>query len=380
MSHRASTKALLLQQETTEASVAQQSAFALARQREVVGWWPYSYDASFASVRIRCLHPLSQLRRNGYPVELFNPKNASSYEAVLFSKHLSQKSLLAAQELKQSGVRIIFDLCDNDFHNPMKKSKRQERASRLRQFIEMADKVVVSTEALAEVVLAEAKPSAPVSIIGDAVEQDLERVAVPIWQSWVGSMKVQRWTRRLRAQRRQGRRAVVWFGNGGSTYKGGIRDIAKIRAALEVVNREIPLSLTVVSNNRGTYREVVNGWAVPTQYVEWDLKSSAKIIAEHDVAVIPVVSNPYTICKTNNRLVLALHLGLPVVADSIPSYQAMSEACVLGDWETGLRRYLSDSGLRQRHLAAARAIIDRDWTIETIAAQWATLFDSVLQR
>src|SRR3546814_13761744 len=90
-----------------------------------VGWWPDSYDASFASVRIRCLHPLAQLRRNGYPVEFFNPKNASSYDAVLFSEHLSQKSLHAAQELRQSGVRIIFDLCDNHFHNPMKKLKRQ---------------------------------------------------------------------------------------------------------------------------------------------------------------------------------------------------------------------------------------------------------------
>src|SRR3546814_14624181 len=69
-------------------------------------------------------------------------------------------------------------------------------------------------------------------------------------------MKAQRWTRRLRAQRRQGRRAVVWFGNGGSTYTGGIRDIAKIRAALEAVNREIPLSLSVVSNRRDVYREV----------------------------------------------------------------------------------------------------------------------------
>src|SRR3546814_5953479 len=122
-----------------------------------VGWWPYSYDASFASVRIRCLHPLAQLRRNGYTVEFFNPKNASSYDAVLFSEHLSQKSLHAAQELRQSGVRILFDLCYNHFHHPMTNLKRQEKAERLRQFIEMADKVVVSTEALTEVVLADRK-------------------------------------------------------------------------------------------------------------------------------------------------------------------------------------------------------------------------------
>src|SRR3546814_3707390 len=103
-----------------------------------------------------------------------------------------------------------------------------------------------------------------------ALVTGVQTCALPIslWRSWVGSMKAQRWTRRLRAQRRQGRRAVVWFGNGGSTYTGGIRDIAKIRAALEAVNREIPLSLSVVSNRRDVYREVVNGWSVPTQYVE----------------------------------------------------------------------------------------------------------------
>src|SRR3546814_13992005 len=133
-------------------------------------------------------------------------------------------------------------------------------------------------------------------------------------------MKAQRWTRRLRAQRRQGRRAVVWFGNGGSTYTGGIRDIAKIRAALEAVNREIPLSLSVVSNRRDVYREVVNGWSVSTQYVEWDLRSSARIIAEHDVVVIPVVYNPFRLCKTTNRMSFALPLGLPFLAAPIPRY------------------------------------------------------------
>src|SRR3546814_8703467 len=97
------------QEEGRDAGVRRPNA-AAASDVPWVGWWPYSYDASFASVRIRCLHPLAQLRRNGYPVEFFNPKNASSYDAVLFSEHLSQKSLHAAQELRQSGVRIIFDL------------------------------------------------------------------------------------------------------------------------------------------------------------------------------------------------------------------------------------------------------------------------------
>src|SRR3546814_17098269 len=126
------------------------------------------------------------------------PRSTRTDTLFPYTTLFRSKSLHAAQELRQSGVRIIFDLCDNHFHNPMKKLKRQEKADRLRQFIEMADKVVVSTEALTEVVLAEAKPSAPGSIIGDAVEQDIEKVPVPLWRYGVGSIKAPSWTRRFR--------------------------------------------------------------------------------------------------------------------------------------------------------------------------------------
>jgi len=346
----------------------------------VVGWWPYSYDASIASVRIRCLHPLEALQRAGYPVELYDAKNADRYEVVLFSKHLGQQSLDAARTLKRGGARIIYDICDNYFSNPEEQAKRQAKMGRLRQFLDLADRVVVSTDALAEVVTAEAKLAQPVVVVGDAVEPEADDVPIPLWRSWLGAAKARFWMQRLRRQRRQGRHALVWFGNRGSSFSGGIRDLATIRDTLEAVNRDFPLSLTVVSNSRRAYKETVEGWSVPTRYVAWDLKSAASIIAAHDVAVIPVVANPITVCKTNNRLAYALHLGVAVVADPIPSYEAFSAACILGDWEDGLRGYLADPSLRERHVAEGRAIIGRDWTIERIAAQWAALFDSVLQR
>src|SRR3546814_3880776 len=78
------------------------------------------------------------------------PRSTRTDTLFPYTTLFRSKSLHAAQELRQSGVRIIFDLCDNHFHNPMKKLKRQEKADRLRQFIEMADKVVVSTEARSE--------------------------------------------------------------------------------------------------------------------------------------------------------------------------------------------------------------------------------------
>src|SRR3546814_6670216 len=143
-----------------------------------------------------------------------------------------------------------------------------------------------STDALAEVVVAESRLSGPVSVIGDAVEQDPDGLAMPLWRSWAGSIKTWRWARRIRLLRSQGRSPIVWFGNRGSSYAGGVRDIRKIRDVLEAVDRDFPLDLTVISNSKSTYREAVGGCSFPTHYVEWDLKSAASIIAQHDVSEI----------------------------------------------------------------------------------------------
>src|SRR3546814_13317244 len=51
------------QEEGRDAGVRRPNA-AAASDVPKVGWWPYSYDASFASVRIRCLHTLPHLSRN----------------------------------------------------------------------------------------------------------------------------------------------------------------------------------------------------------------------------------------------------------------------------------------------------------------------------
>src|SRR3546814_14300922 len=118
-------------------------------------------------------------------------------------------ALPISQGLKQRGVRIVYDFCDNYFHNPMEESKRQGKTARLRQFLELADKVVVSTEALAEVVVADSRLSGPVSVIGDAVEQDRDGLAIPPWRCWAGSIKNLRGARRIRQMGRDAVRVRV---------------------------------------------------------------------------------------------------------------------------------------------------------------------------
>src|SRR3546814_1741336 len=68
------------QKEGRDAGVRRPNA-AAASDVPKVGWWPYSYDASFASVRIRCLRSeehtseLQSLMRISYAVFCLKKKN-----------------------------------------------------------------------------------------------------------------------------------------------------------------------------------------------------------------------------------------------------------------------------------------------------------------
>jgi len=178
-----------------------------------------------------------------------------------------------------------------------------------------------------------------------------------------------------------GRTSMVWFGiHGGDNAEFGMTDLLKLRHLMEALDRRFPLSLSVISNCREKYDAAIRPWSIPTRYLEWHPVTFLPALKAHGVAVIPISPNPFTLCKTNNRMALSIHAGVAVVADAIPSYRAFSEACYLDDWEAGLERYLSDPDLRRRHVEIGQAIIAREWTIAHIADQWQEFFNGLLAK
>jgi hypothetical protein len=78
--------------------------------------------------------------------------------------------------------------------------------------------------------------------------------------------------------------------------------------------------------------------------MEWDsYESFCERFRQHDICILPINLNPYTRCKSNNRLALSLLLGVPVVADTIPSYEEFERYCLLDNWHENLRTYLKES-------------------------------------
>ena len=346
-----------------------------------IAWKPRFSDPRVASTRIRCLNPLSELQSSGYPVELFDRSRIGQYAAVVYTKLYDDATYDEADVLQRRGVRIVLDLCDNHFYNPNGLVALSKAAVQLKRMMALADELVASTPAMSEVMRAELSTPRKITIIEDAVETEIRGVKTPFWDHWRARNQLVKLQRRLAQGNRDGRTPLVWFGiHGGPNADYGMLDLLKLRPLLETLNRIYPLSLTIISNSKKKYDRSIHSWPFPTYYLKWHADTLFTALRSHAIAVIPVSANPFTRCKSNNRLTLSLSVGLAVVADAIPSYQDFSDVCFLDDWQTGLELYLSDTELRRCHVERGQAIIATDWSIARLADKWREFFDTLLAK
>jgi len=233
----------------------------------LVGWRPAAGDARVASVRIRCLNPLRELRRRGCPVELFDPTRRDSYAAVIYSKAYGPEVQAEARRLRGKGTRIVLDLCDNHFYNPDGREILRAAAAELHRMLDLSDELVASTEAMADVLRGETGTDRPITVIGDAAETSIEGVPSSPWSRWWAARRLRGLAARLRALPHA--TPLVWFGShGGPAGEHGMGDLVIIREALVALHREHALTLTVISNSAAKFRRLLRSWPVPTQYLE----------------------------------------------------------------------------------------------------------------
>jgi len=340
-----------------------------------IGWRPVSDDPAVASARIRCLNPLAELERRGAPVELY--RSSRTYTAVVYSKRYDAGTLRDAERRKAAGTRIVFDLCDNHFYNPNGSRRLAAAAERLRAMLRLADDLVASTDAMADVIRAEVGER-PVAVIGDAVEE-----LVAQRERWDIRYDRRRHLAFAEARMGSGKHTnalrLIWFGAHGGPYgAGGIADLRRIRDVVLQFHRHQPVWLTVISNSQWSYYRWVRWWRVPTTYLAWSPTTFIEGLGLHHIAVIPVSPTPFTRCKSNNRVATALAHGLAVIADAIPSYEEFRPFTVLDDWERGLARY-ADARARVDDVEKGRAHVRARWTIGPIADQWQRFLEGLLR-
>jgi glycosyltransferase involved in cell wall biosynthesis len=314
-----------------------------------VGWKAGSSDPAVASYRYRVLAPMEALTRRGHDVEPFDPAKSELYDQVVFCKSYGQEDRELARRLRARGARVVFDLCDNHLYNPFDHPKYRKAREHIGEMVALADRVTCSTPTLAMIV-AEAFGRGDVTVVPDAVEA---HVAEPAQRTGDGPVR------------------LLWYGSHGSpNAPSGMTDLLLIREQLERLARRRPVLLTVCSNNRSKFDERIAPLKLPTRYVDWTLESFGQVLAAADVVLLPASINPFTVCKTHNRLTTALHAGVPVVATALESYREFAPFCTLDDWEGGLWRAVDDNAAERRRALSAREVLDRAWSMAAIAPRW----------
>lgn len=333
-------------------------------------WWPHIVDARVASYRIRCAQIIRFLKERGYRCGEWRPGDPAP-RALILSKRYDEDSVKIALNLRSKhGTRLVLDLCDNHFYAGNSHPRWRSRAETLRRAVENMDLVIASSVTLADVIRAECGSSPSVEVIEDAVENPeflIPKTLSGIWANW----QLWKFQRRINEISSKKTHRIVWFGNHASSYaEGGMSDLLNVRDLLESAHEKTPLTLTVISNSFQTFKKNLSGWKLPAIYVPWQGENFSNILVQHGVCVIPIQLNPFTLCKTNNRVATALLHGLTVVADAIPSYEELGPYISLNDWPAGLATALSHCENISSGVERGNSYIRNNYSLDKIGAKW----------
>lgn len=361
-------------------------------KKSVVGWLPHSNNPVFAGVRYRFVYPMRSLLISGMDVECFDFECKEKYSVVIIQakwvlgfnnpKVLLEKINIIISLKEEYGTKIIVDSCDNYFHNPDHDKELQEKIDCLLYLMSKSDCLVAASKALATKITEICNREKDVVVIGDAVER-LEDVY--FGETFFKKINIKRWrafldaylhVRYINSRRKNGYKALVWFGNHGTiSVKGGMEDLLLMKEDIEKYATRNKVVLTIISNSEAKYLKVLSDWDVETKYIEWNRATFHYILQNNDVAVIPASLNEFSKYKGNNRLVVSLYLGLGVVASEIESYQSFKDYCHIGKTDE-FENYVDDKETIKLKCIEAKKIIEKCWTVNAIAKQWEKVIDS----
>jgi glycosyltransferase involved in cell wall biosynthesis len=265
---------------------------------------------------------------------------------AVIGKVFSQHVLDLLPLVKQRGIKVVADFCDNHFAKP-------DTGAVHRALIEAADAVVASTPMMAEAIAAATGKAS--TLIPDPYEGPY------------GTPKFDP-SERLK---------VLWFGG-----RTNIDTIGPALPSLNQLGEAHPLVLTILTDPtpqldqlietaRGMFRNI------SIVFHPWSLEGQWQVIAACDAVIIPSLDNETKNVKGPNRLIEAIRGGRPVAAYPLPSYQAFADVCWLNpDVAEGLKAMLADAAAVVPRIEAGQRLVDELHGPKGIGGRWLKLFEA----
>jgi hypothetical protein len=380
-----------------------------------LAWFAAAADPNVASFRYRCLVPAWALRDLGHDSTVFVDEvpDPEHHDALIAVKSAGARVDEAARRFRAQGKPVYLDLCDNVFVPGYAQRRGPElSADTVSGLARQAAGIVTPNAALDRVVRAHLHPAVQSWIVPDAALTPHAYQAMSAWLSGKVAGNPHkghpRWgmDRLLAGGRRSGAAKgnavdssvshdrhdqdmfgvdtdwqvdhlpaetarVSWFGRHGSFHSDfGMGLLKPVIGVLEQTHRERPIELVVISNNRNRFDALTHDARIFTRYEDWSNERVFFELSRADLFVMPSGIDPFSLCKSANRAVLALANDVPVVASYLESLEPLRDAMIIDDWQTGIDTYLLDRAVVEKHLALARPILAEEFSIAAIGRRW----------
>jgi len=285
-------------------------------------------------------------------------KKGAAYDIVFLQKRLLPK--LLANRLRKHSRSLVFEFDDvvtlkKTEEGTIRESSTRER--RFRRIVRQADAVIVTNDYLGELARRAGTADEKVKVFPSVID-------------------ISRWP--LRPREGAGERITIgWMGT-----PSNLPSMEIIRTPLVRLCRRFDhLEVKVVCEEPLRMEDV--------RLVNQPYFSGAEEadVRTFDIAVAPLVEDPWTRGKISTKVLAYFAAGLPVVASNVSSnrlYVRDGEngflAGTLGEWEDRLARLIEGPDLRRAVGTRARESAEKEYSIASMVPKYLALFESLASR
>ncbi|MGC4002141.1 MAG: hypothetical protein QM811_02910 [Pirellulales bacterium] len=255
---------------------------------------------------------------------------------------------------KQSGAKLVVDLCDDHFDTP-------DLAAAYHELCDTADLVTASTASMAATI--ERRTGRNAVVIDDPYEGPL---GDPLF--YPGLL-----TPELR---------LVWFG-----HPVNFDTVAAMLRGLRELATSVPLELHLVTDLEAARRsplfeelQSADGRGFKLRLTAWSPRATWQALAQSDIVLLPSLPSDKKKVKSPNRAVEGVRAGRLVVAYPLPSYQELDQGlCLNEDPVAGIRWALKHPQDALARIREGQLIIGRRFAPRTIGGRWEAVLKSAVE-
>ncbi len=290
---------------------------------------------------------------SGMLARLGTAKKAAAYDVTVLQKRLLPKLLV--HRLRKHARALVFEFDDllmlkRDEEGAVRESPTRER--RFKRVVRMADAVITTNEVLAELARRSAADPGRVHVLPTVID-------------------LSRWSVRPEAGT-AGQATVGWMGTAANLASMGILASPLVRLS----RRYEGLQVKIVCDDP----LAMDG--VRVVHKTFSAEDEVEDVRSFDIAVAPLVEDPWTRGKVSTKLLAYFAAGVPVVASDVNANRLYIRdgengflVGTLGRWEERLAALIDDPALRRKLGMSGRERAEREYSLAAAVPRYVALFE-----